>query len=379
MGNKSLLIFSAQYPPHMGGIERFTESLAKELVSLGHSVTVVTNNTEDMTSVDKTSGLTVLRLPCFPLLAGRMPFPKRNAEYRRMVKSLLGHQYDGVLINTRFFLHSLLGLRIARKTMSKAIVLDHGSAHIMFGNRLVDPFVAAYEHLITNVMKPFKPRFFGISGKSVEWLEHFGIKGSGVITNSIDASKYVKQASSRDFRKELLLSNSDCLVAFIGRLIPGKGVLELIEAVENCGKDNVVLAVAGDGPLKESVEKSRSSQIRYLGRLNSSDVAKFLIDSNVLCLPSRSEGFSTTLLEAAACATPSISTDVGGARELIPSDEYGIIIPDASPSAISSALCFAADHAEEIAKMGRKASAGVKERYCWRAVANRLLDAFSDQ
>ena len=376
--SKNLLIFSAQYPPHMGGIERFTESLANELVSLGHSVTVVTNNTEDMASVDKISGLTVLRLPCFPFLAGRMPFPKRNLEYRKMVKRLLEAQYDGVLINTRFFLHSLLGLRVARKTMSRAIVLDHGSAHIMFGNHFIDPLVAAYEHLITSVMKRFKPSFYGISSKSVEWLEHFGIKGSGVITNSIDSSEYVKQASSRQFRKELLLSDSDCLVAFVGRLVPGKGVLELIEAVEDCEKGNIVLAVAGDGPLKERVEKSRSSRVRYLGRLSPADVSKFLLDSNVLCLPSRSEGFSTTLLEAAACATPSITTDVGGARELIPSDEYGIIIPDASPSAISSALCFAADHADEMMRMGRKASARMESQYSWRAVANCLLDAFND-
>lgn len=374
--NLDILLFSALYPPHLGGIERFTECLANELALMGCRVTVVTNNTENLSTFEIVNGVSVYRLPCFPALSGRMPFPKPNAEYRKLVKQIASHRYDGVLVNTRFYLHSLLGLRIAKRTSSRAIVLDHGSAHILFGNRLLDPIVAAYEHLITGVIKGYKPLFYGISAKSAEWLRHFDINASGVIGNSIDSLQYVGQASNRAFRQELSLRDSDCLVAFIGRLISAKGILELIEAVETCNRDNVFLAIAGDGPLKERVLETRSSKVAYLGRLNSSDVAKLLCDSNVLCLPSRSEGFCTTLLEASACATASITTDVGGARELIPNSGYGIIIPDANPATISDAICFAADHAEELELMGQNSCLRVRADYSWRSTAVSLLDAF---
>lgn len=375
--NKDILLFSALYPPHLGGIERFTESLARELVSMGCRVTVVSNNTENLQSYEIVDGVSIFRLPCIPALSGRMPFPKLNAEYRKLIKQISAHRYDGVLINTRFYLHSLLGLQVAKRTASKAIVLDHGSSHIAFGNRFLDPIVAAYEHAVTNVIKGYKPRFYGISAKSAEWLRHFGIQASGVISNSIDSFHYVAQASNREFRQELSLRDSDCLVAFVGRLISAKGVLELIEAVEASDRDNLYLAIAGDGPLKERVLEFESSRIAYLGRLDSSDVAKLLCDSNVLCLPSRSEGFCTTLLEASACGTASIVTDVGGARELIPNSEYGMIIADANPATISDALCFAADHREDLARMGQKSHLRVQADYSWRSVAVSLLDSFN--
>ena len=92
--NKDILLFSALYPPHLGGIERFTECLANELALMGCRVTVVTNNTENLSSLEIVSGVSVYRLPCFPALSGRMPFPKPNAEYRKLVKQMRGNLFD---------------------------------------------------------------------------------------------------------------------------------------------------------------------------------------------------------------------------------------------------------------------------------------------
>ena len=69
-------IFSAQYVPHVGGIERYTEQLSKTLVSRGHEVDVVTNNTDGVEEFISIDGLTVVRLPCIPLFSGRFPLPK---------------------------------------------------------------------------------------------------------------------------------------------------------------------------------------------------------------------------------------------------------------------------------------------------------------
>lgn len=61
------VLFSALYPPHMGGIENFTYSLAHALVERGNEVLVVTNDTNGLgAGITDEDGVGVLRLPCLP-------------------------------------------------------------------------------------------------------------------------------------------------------------------------------------------------------------------------------------------------------------------------------------------------------------------------
>lgn len=136
---------------------------------------------------------------------------------------------------------------------------------------------------------------------------------------------------------------SDCLlVSVAGRLIPEKGIAQIIEASSNeeLIEQNVVFIIAGDGPMKAEVEKACSSNFIYVGRLNRNDMAALFLDSDLLCLPSRSEGFCTTLLEASACGCPSLTTDVGGASELILNDSYGSIMESGDAAEIVERLKY---------------------------------------
>lgn len=96
--------------------------------------------------------------------------------------------------------------------------------------------------------------------------------------------------------------------------------------------------LAGDGPLAPAVDAAQGDGLRWLGRLTRPDISALLQQADVLCLPTRSEGFSTTLLEASACGCPSIVTDVGGARELIPSEEFDLIIESKDSLALIKAV-----------------------------------------
>ena len=227
-------IFSAQYIPHVGGIERYTERLSKALVSRGHEVDVVTNNTEGMEHVVSEGGLTVIRLPCISLFNGRLPLPRPNKTRKKLIEWVEGRGYDGILINARFYPHSLLGMRIARKQGHHPIVLDHGSDYLTFGNKAADILVQAYEHAITTLGKAYNPRYFGVSDRSLHWLRHFGIEGEGILPNSIDARRYRDGASSRTFRREAGIEDKDLLVAYVGRLIPEKGITALLQAAKEC-------------------------------------------------------------------------------------------------------------------------------------------------
>ena len=375
-----IAIFSAQYPPHMGGIENFTQNLARALGNRGHAVTVVTNDTNSIgAGWVCEDGFDVLRLPCVPLVDGRLPLPKPSAVRRELLKELSAREFDGVLVNARFYPHSLLGMKIARARGLAPLVLDHGSAYLSFSNPLLDPCVRIYEHVMTALGKRYKPRYFGISHKSVEWLRTFGIEAEGVISNSIDAAEFRECASRRDFRAELELDKDDFLVAFVGRLIPEKGISAIIEASRTSELSNrhVVFALAGDGSLADEVKAAEGPNLCWMGRLGKDDVSALLQQSDALCLPSRSEGFSTTLLEAGACGCPAVVTDIGGARELIPDEHYGTIIKSMAASSIIAAIVHLADDSLLLMEQRRDCQSLVEKNYSWNSTAESVENLFS--
>lgn len=376
----SIVIFSAQYVPHIGGVETFTDNLSKTLVKRGHQVLVVTNNTEGLDSHEMTpEGVEVIRLPCFPFLAGRYPIPRPCREWNDLHDSLLRRQFDGVLVNTRFYPHSLIGLSIAKHAGVRPVLLDHGSAYLCFDNVILDAILNKYEDAITSLgRREYDPAYYGISRRSVEWLTHFGIEALGVINNSIDAEEFRAQASKRDFRSEI--PDSTCcklLVAFIGRLVPEKGVPAILEAASNPVLRNrgVVFAIAGRGPLERAL-RSAPDNVVYFGSLDRSDVSALLQQADINLLPSRSEGFSTNLLEASACCCPSITTPIGGAAELIPSLKYGTVISEPTESQITQAIMALADNPDLLKSQAQACQELVQRSYSWNSTAEKLEMAF---
>lgn len=371
------MIFSALYPPSMGGVEQFTQSLAKEMVNEGDAVIVVTNalnrEAEGLVCED---GVNVLRLPCFPLLNGRMPVPRWGKISKDIQMALDGAQPDGVLVNTRFYFHSLLGMRFARRYGLTPVVLDHGSAFLTFGNRLIDVLVRFYERVITWFGKMYDPAYYGISQKSLKWLETFGIEGRGVIPNAIDVDSFSDGASKRNYRSEFDIDSSMLMVAFSGRLIPEKGIKQLLEAMRMLADEPIVLMMAGEGPLVAMVDDAGLSNVKRLGRLDRQDMAALLKQADLFCLPTRSEGFSTSVLEASACGVPCVVTDVGGVAELIPDESFGTVLNDSSPCEIADALRWALEHRVELCDQGRRCQEHAVKQYNWRSTAALVREAF---
>ncbi len=369
-------IFSAQYVPHVGGIERYTEQLSKTLVSRGHEVDIVTNNTEGAEEFISIDGLTVVRLPCISLFSGRFPLPKPCGSRSKAISWIYGRCYDGVLINARFYPHSLLGMSVARKQGLRPVVLDHGSAYLTFGNKVIDIAVRAYEHCITAIGKLYGPHYYGVSRRSVEWLQQFGIKGEGILPNSIDAKAYRDSASSRKFREEIGVAQDELMISYVGRLIPEKGIFSLLKAAKECDSLGlrVRFVIAGSGPLEGAV-CSASDNVTYVGKLLQSDVSALLIQSDVFCLPSRSEGFATCLLEAGACGTPAITTDVGGAREVMPDGDYGLMLESSDAEKIVSSIRWCIGRRRELAAMGDRLQERVDNKFSWEEAAERVEDA----
>lgn len=374
--SKHFYIYSANYLPNIGGVEKYTYFLAKQLKAMGHEATIVTNNVFSLALFEELeNGVKIYRLPCHPLIGGRFPAPKKGEEFNKLFDEITSSPTDYIVINTRFYPHTFLGVQHAEKAGVRPIVIDHGSAYLTFGNPAIDVAVKAYEHAVTAKLKRHSIDFYGVSGASVEWLKTFDIKGLGVINNSIDADEYLAQASGRNFKTEL--ASSECfLVSFTGRLIPEKGVRNLLEAAKLLKNDpQIQFALAGDGPLKEELEGNNPGNMHLLGRLEAADIAALLKQSDCFCLPTRSEGFSTSLLEAAACCTTPVITNVGGVPEMIPTPEYGVILKSQKPIEIAEAIrslkANPTRNAETAANIGQR----VRKEFSWAATANKIIAA----
>jgi glycosyltransferase involved in cell wall biosynthesis len=133
----------------------------------------------------------------------------------------------------------------------------------------------------------------------------------------------------------------------VGRLDPEKGISCLIQAIEGLvrgGKKNVILRIAGSGSeekrLQEKVRRlGLSDHVRFLGYVPHGDELFALYrDSDIFVLPSLTEGFPQTLLEAMACGVPVVATGVGGIPDLIKDGENGLLVAPACPRKICEAI-----------------------------------------
>ena len=317
-------------------------------------------------------GVEVIRLPCHSLMGGRLPIPRKGHTYTRLLEELQEQKIDHILINTRFYPHSQEGAAFAER---KNIKLDHGSAYLTLENPVIDSILHSYERFMTHRIKRHVTDFYGISQASVQWLTHFGITAEGVITNALDGHSFAEAASLRDFKVESGLPSDAFLIAFTGRLVPEKGVAELLEAARLLEDErDIHFLFAGDGPLLEDVETAPGN-VHALGRIVRSDIAALLLQADAFCLPTRSEGFSTSLLEAAVCGCTPIITNVGGVAEMIPNESYGIVIPDRRPETIAEAIRQLHSNPLTCSSMANRIQERASSLFTWNRTSQDVIQA----
>ena len=366
------IIFSAQYLPTVGGVERYTNSLAKKLIAKGHTVSVVTSALPDLPDAETDSdGIKIFRLPCLMLMGGRFPIIKPSAQKTAFEKHFAAEKYDFCVIQTRFYINSLFAAQLCKKYNTPSLVIDHSTSHLM-GGGLVGKVGDMYEHFAANYIKKRTDKFFGVSGRCAGWLKHFGIDDAGVMYNcpNLDAINTIPAAAKADYN----CAEEEILVVFAARLIAEKGVLKLIEAFNQIKtQQRAKLVIAGDGALYNEVKAMETADISVVGSLKFNDVIALYKAADIFCLPTDyPEGFPTTVLEAAACNTMVIAADKGGTGEIISSDEYGILIADNTVENLVKALEKAIDDKTYRHTAIKNAHAKLIESFTWEKTADKL-------
>lgn len=204
-----------------------------------------------------------------------------------------------------------------------------------------------------------------------------------VVPNGVDTEKF--RSVGREHARNLLnLPQDKNIVLFVGALRKIKGVDYLIEAAKSFVDANTELYMVGrDDGLKKSLEKRAkelkiANYIKFTGPINHEDIPLWISASDILVLPSLSEGRPNVVLEALSCEVPVVATDVGGIPELMVDGETGYLVPARNPEILSekiNKLLEDASRRKEMGQLGRKSI--IQRGLTWEAHAKKTVDIYS--
>jgi glycosyltransferase involved in cell wall biosynthesis len=166
------------------------------------------------------------------------------------------------------------------------------------------------------------------------------------------------------------------VVGFVGRLLPIKGLDDLVRAAAKLDGEWTLLVV-GSGPeeatLREDVRRrGLEDRLRLVGGVPHDEVPGLLSLMDVLVLPSVTtrhsrEQFGRVLIEAMSCEVPVVGSDCGGIPEVI--GEAGIVVPERDPEALGAALRALSQSPAERRRLGVAGRRRVLDHFTWEAVA----------
>ncbi len=190
------------------------------------------------------------------------------------------------------------------------------------------------------------------------------------------------------------------LVASVSRLVPRKGMDTLIEAASSLSGQfpGLSVAIAGAGRDRHRLERLAASApvpVRLMGKLDDSELPKFYACADVFALCCRSrwwgleqEGFGIVLVEAAACGTPCVTLDSGGAAEAVDHGVTGLVadVPHrpgglhasdrrGQVGSVAAALAALLSGPAMAARMGAAGRRRVEEELSYDVLAQRLAEA----
>lgn len=159
-------------------------------------------------------------------------------------------------------------------------------------------------------------------------------------------------------------------VLFVGRLIDGKGIRYLIEAMRLVRQEvqDATLYIIGEGPLKQYIEDQNDDWIHFLGSVKNEDLPGYLRAAKVTCVPSITtrkwaEQLGMVNVQSIACATPIVSTVSGSIPEFFPNGEVGLLVPEKDPLSLAAALVSLLSDEDRRNKLGISGRQLAVEKY----------------
>ncbi len=151
-------------------------------------------------------------------------------------------------------------------------------------------------------------------------------------------------------RERLGMAYRGKVILFIGNLVKVKGIQFLLEAAKILDHRDWKLVIVGEGGLEKSIRKmigrlGLAERVEMAGPSAHDKIPLWINASDLLCLPSLSEGVPNVVLEAMACGVPVVATDVGGTPEIVEDGRTGFLVGPGDAGALAGKIdrAFRAD------------------------------------
>jgi len=165
---------------------------------------------------------------------------------------------------------------------------------------------------------------------------------------------------------------------FVGRLDPGKGLAELIDAFARLREESPAeLLFVGDGILREDLaaradERGVREDVTFVGEVEHGDIHRYYASCDAFCLPSEHEGFPVVNLEAMAAGKPVVSTHIPAVEEQIVDGEDGLLVDVGAVDQLSEAFRRLLTDPDLRARLGAAAREKAVAEFTWAVQADRM-------
>ena len=223
------------------------------------------------------------------------------------------------------------------------------------------------------------------SKKEYKGLLELGLKPENVevIPNPVELKDLKTDINCRNFRGKYNLNNNPTII-FLGRLSPIKGLDILISAFKKIlmkfPKCQLLLVGPDYKGYQRNIEKlikesNLENSIKITGLLKGKEKVCALKESDVFILPSYSEGFGMSVVEAMLCGLPVITTKEVGIWEAIEKKGCGLVV-NLNPKSIEKGLSRLLENPEERAKFGENGKEIAEKNFSIKKVTNKMLEAY---
>ena len=237
--------------------------------------------------------------------------------------------------------------------------------------RELNPAKSARQIRLQRFAYRFATHIVANSPAAVKMLESEGVKLSDIslIPNGVDLAAYPPREPRSSIREVVTVAN----------LRPEKSHETLIAAAATLAPSHPSLrfAIIGDGSRLDELQALTRARgvdgvVDFLGHRE--DVPGLLAAADLFVLPSRSEAFPNSAIEAMAAGLPVIASATGGLLDLIDHGRTGILVPPCDPEALAEAIASLVRDPDRAQRLGAEARADVSSRYGF----DRMVHAFED-
>ncbi|HEY9851131.1 MAG TPA: glycosyltransferase family 1 protein [Leptolyngbyaceae cyanobacterium] len=381
-----------------GGQNVYVRKVGEALAKLGWRVDMFTRkaSSEVPTIVEHSSNCRTIRLK-----AGPAQFVPRDRLFEYLPEFLTKFQnfekqsnISYPLVHTNYWLSSWVGMQLKKTQGVKQIHTYHSLGAVKYKSISTIPLIATTRLGIEKNVLETADRIVATSPQEKEHMRSLvSSKGKiDIIPCGTDVSRF-GSISKEEARQKLGIDSDTKVVLYVGRFDRRKGIETLVRAVGRSqlrGKEKLKLIIGGGSRPGQSdgIERDRIEGIveelglkeitSFPGRLDEVTLPIYYAAADVSVVPSHYEPFGLVTIEAMACGTPVVGSDVGGLQFTIVPEETGLLCPPKDVAAFASAIDQILCNSEWANQLGHAARKRVETMFSWNAVAVQLSELYDN-